>query len=247
MKALARVPDERWRGCDEMAVALDEVVHALKWGPERLASMQRELFPDEPSHSNVVRMGPLAQTAVAARNELTVGMLRRHGVAAARRVGGRRRSCCSGWCGWSRPGRCIAASTRRRRWRRCARARRCAAAARRRAPPALPTTVTVRVLTMPPGADVFLDGRARVARQDAAGADAAALAPGNVHLGMKLRGYEPQTSDVTPDSDSRLQISLQRDAAAAAGGWRRGRSRRREAGGDEAGAAEAAGARSTSR
>ena len=60
-----------------MAAALDEVVHSLKWGPERLAAMQRELFPDEPSHSNVVRMGPLAETAVAARNELTVGMLRR--------------------------------------------------------------------------------------------------------------------------------------------------------------------------
>ena len=77
LKALARMPDERWRGCDEMAVALDEVVHALKWGPERLAAMHRELFPDEPSHSNVVHMGPLAQTAVAARNDLTVGALRR--------------------------------------------------------------------------------------------------------------------------------------------------------------------------
>src|SRR6478609_2185050 len=75
LKALARLPEDRWRGCDEMAVALDEVVHSLKWGPERLATMQRELFPDEPSHSNVVRMGPLAQTAVAARNELTVGAL----------------------------------------------------------------------------------------------------------------------------------------------------------------------------
>ncbi|HEX4458677.1 MAG TPA: serine/threonine-protein kinase, partial [Polyangia bacterium] len=51
LKALARDPEQRFKGCDEMAIALDEVAHTLKWGPERLTGMLRELFPDEPSHS----------------------------------------------------------------------------------------------------------------------------------------------------------------------------------------------------
>jgi len=202
LKALARVPDDRWQGCDEMAVALDEVVHSLKWGPERLAAMQRELFPDEPSHSSVVHMGPLAQTAVAGRNEITAGALKRRDW--------RRRLA---WAGatlfvvglvWL----VIAKATHRSEY---------AAATAPEPAPALPPPqprppvvtpmVTVRVITTPPGADVFIAGE-----HESRGKTPLALtmtrSSDNLKLIMKLRGYEPQTSDLTPDSDSRLQLML---------------------------------------
>ncbi|MDB4964367.1 MAG: serine/threonine protein kinase, partial [Myxococcales bacterium] len=75
LKALSKNPKDRWNGCDEMAVALDDVVHGMKWGPERLASMLRELFPDEPSHSSVVSMAP---SDTMPSSNLTIGALRRH-------------------------------------------------------------------------------------------------------------------------------------------------------------------------
>jgi hypothetical protein len=209
LKALARVPDDRWRGCDEMAVALDEVVHALKWGPERLAAMQRELFPDEPSHSNVVHMGPLAPTAVAARNELTVGALKRHRW--RRRVA---------WAGATLLVIGLVSVVVTRATHRSEPAAATAPAPTTPAPapappapapPALPATVTVRVVTTPPGADVFLDGE-----NEPRGKTPLALtmprSSQNLRLAVKLRGYEPQTSDVTPDSDSRLQMTLSRMA-----------------------------------
>jgi serine/threonine protein kinase len=210
LKALARVPDDRWSGCDEMAVALDEVVHSLKWGPERLAAMQRDLFPDEPSQSNVVRMGPLAETAVAARNELTVGMLRR--------LEWRRRAA---WAG-AALALCVlvwlvaAKAMHRSEYAAATKAAAMQApvettpAPQPIPPPSLPSTVTVRVLTTPAGADVFLDDETRSRGKTPLALTLPRSPTGNVHLAMKLRGYEPQTSDLTPDSDSRLQISLQR-------------------------------------
>jgi serine/threonine protein kinase len=209
LKALARLPDDRWRGCDEMAVALDEVVHSLKWGPERLAAMQRELFPDEPSHSNVVRMGPLAETAVAARNELTVGMLRR--------LRWRRRAA------WAAATLTVLGLV----WLVAVRTlHRSEYAAATQAPaepvtaqptvapsPALPATVIVRVLTTPPGAEVFLDREAEPRGKTPVALTLPRSATGNVHVMVKLRGYDSQSSEVTPDSDSRLQMTLQRSAA----------------------------------
>jgi len=208
LKALARVPDDRWQGCDEMAVALDEVVHALKWGPERLASMQRDLFPDEPSHSNVVHIGPLAPTAVAARNELTVGALRRHDWR-------RRAFIAAAALGLFGLVWLVAAKTMHRSEYAAATAKPPVlipvSTPLAPPPPVLPATVTVRVVTTPPGADVYLDSE-----RDPRGKTPLALtmprSSQNLRLVMKLRGYEPQTSDLTPDSDSRLQMTLARTA-----------------------------------
>ena len=204
LKALARLPDERWQGCDEMAAALDEVVHSLKWGPERLAALQRELFPDEPSHSNVIGMGPLATTAVAARNELTVGALKR--------LRWRRRAAVAGaaltvmgllWL--------VAAKTMHRSEYKAAAAPVPVAALPPPvvAPPALPKTVLVRIVTKPAGADVYLGGEAE-SRGKTPLALTMARSSETLRLAVKLRGYEPQTSDLVPDSDSRLQMTLVR-------------------------------------
>ncbi|HEX6837912.1 MAG TPA: serine/threonine-protein kinase [Polyangia bacterium] len=208
LKALARDPDQRWRGCDEMAVALDEVVHSLKWGPERLASMQRELFPDEPSHSNVVHMGPLAPTAVAARSELTVGALRRHEwrrraaiAAAALMVVG---------LVWL-----VAAKTMHRSEPAVATVKPVVMEPEPApvvAPPAPPKTVLLRVVTSPSGADVYVGGepesRGKTPLQLTMPRSSETL-----RLAVKLHGYEPQTAELVPDSDSRLQMTLVKAAA----------------------------------
>ena len=47
LKALAKDLDQRYRNCEEMAADLDDVVHELKWGAERLAGTMRDLFPDD--------------------------------------------------------------------------------------------------------------------------------------------------------------------------------------------------------
>jgi serine/threonine protein kinase len=207
LKALARVPDDRWHGCDEMAVALDEVVHSLKWGPERLASLQRDLFPDEPSHSNVVHMGPLAPTAVAGHNEITAGALRRRDW--------RRRFA---WVGAALVviavvGLVVTKTTHRQEYAAAtAPPPAPAPTAPAPSPPVVTPMVTVRVVTTPPGADVFLDGE-HEPRGKTPLALTMARSTENLRLVVKLRGYEPQTSDVTPDSDSRLQMTLMKLAA----------------------------------
>ncbi|MSP59251.1 MAG: serine/threonine protein kinase [Myxococcales bacterium] len=45
LRALARLPASRYQTADEMAADLDEVIHRLRFGPEQLAALQRELFP----------------------------------------------------------------------------------------------------------------------------------------------------------------------------------------------------------
>ncbi|MGZ3443964.1 MAG: PEGA domain-containing protein, partial [Polyangia bacterium] len=80
------------------------------------------------------------------------------------------------------------------------------------APPALSPTVTVRVVSRPAGADVFLDGE-----RDSRGRTPLALtlprsSTDNLRVVVRMKGYEPQTSDLTPDSDSRLQMTLTRSA-----------------------------------
>lgn len=59
MKALAKNPNERYQTCDQMARELDEVVHTLKWGPERLAEFLAMIFPEE--QSSLGEMRPLTQ------------------------------------------------------------------------------------------------------------------------------------------------------------------------------------------
>ncbi len=197
LKALARHPDERWSGCDEMAVALDEVVHQLKWGPERLASLQRDLFPDEPSQSSIVAMSSLADTVAHA--ELSVGALPRHE---------RRRRLAWGGVALLVVGLMglIAAKALRRPI--ATEPPPAPPAPARVAAPALAPMVTVHVVTSPEGAEVFLDGERSPRGRTPLALTLPRSTTGNAHLVVRLRGYQTQTSDVTPDSDSRLQMTL---------------------------------------
>ena len=209
LKALARDPDQRWQSCDAMAVALDEVVHQLKWGSERLAGMLRELFPDEPSVSTVMPMGGL-------ETELK----KRPTVAALRRLGWRTR------VGYGAAGLALLGGLT---WLVAARARGhshapapvvvasaapAAAVAVAPPPPALPPTVTVRVVTTPVGAEVLVDGE-RVARGQTPLALTVPRGESNVKLTVRLRGYDAQVAEVMPDADSRLQLTLMRTAPPA--------------------------------
>ena len=74
LKALARDRDARYAGCHEMAADLDEVVHHLKWSPEKMAELMRELFA-----ADDVQTGPiplLPEEASASGSSLTIGALR---------------------------------------------------------------------------------------------------------------------------------------------------------------------------
>ncbi len=51
LKALARDPDRRYQTGEELAAALDRVAHELAWGPERMMTLMRSLFPSEASHT----------------------------------------------------------------------------------------------------------------------------------------------------------------------------------------------------
>ncbi|HEY2743453.1 MAG TPA: serine/threonine-protein kinase [Polyangia bacterium] len=207
MKALARVPDDRWRGCDEMAVALDEVVHALKWGPERLAALQRELFPDEPSNSAVVNLSSLADTAVPSPfHELGVGTLRL-----------RRWRRPALWATGALAGAIVAllvvtGATRKSAPKVTAvpMVTAPAAAVTPPAAPTLPASVTVHVGTTPAGAEVFLTGDASARGRTPLTLSLPRSLTETVRVTVRLRGYEPQSSDLLPDSDSRLQMNLSR-------------------------------------
>jgi serine/threonine protein kinase len=200
LKALARDPDARYKGCDEMAIALDDVAHTLKWGPERLTLMLRELFPDEPSHSREL----LPPTEAGASQEV-----------AARRRGR--------WLALGIVGLALASGLGV--WLLASRANRAAnvvppvvtgAVADKSPPPAAPVarpsaSVTVRVVTTPPGADVLV-GNELGPRGQAPLALTLARGDQVTHVTVRLKGYDEQTTEVTPDSDSRLQLTLSRSA-----------------------------------
>ena len=58
-KALARDPAERYQTCGELAIALDDLVHRAKFGPERVGGLMVETFNAEPLETGrVQRIAP---------------------------------------------------------------------------------------------------------------------------------------------------------------------------------------------
>src|SRR6185369_2524769 len=85
-------------------------------------------------------------------------------------------------------------------------------------------TIKVNVATQPPGADVYLGDEAAARGQTPL---TLPLARGSTaqRLTLRLKGYETQTSDVMPDADSRLVLTLTKAVAPAHGGGKHGSSK----------------------
>jgi serine/threonine protein kinase len=198
LKALARNPDDRYPSCEEMAFDLDQVVHQLKWGPEKLKPILRDLFADEPSNTG---------NLVAVQNVgsgLTIGTLRQHErrkIAAYVAAG----LVAVGGIAWL-------VTARARRPPEMKRPVVAAPVAPVVTPLAQPAVVRVRVASNPPGAEVFLDGD-----ETARGLTPLTMmiprgdAPRK--LTLKAKGFRAESADVVPDSDGTLQISLSAAAA----------------------------------
>jgi serine/threonine-protein kinase len=66
LRALNRDRERRYSSGEELALELDELVHSLRWGPERLASIMRALFPaGNASGAFLIIEPPTAATQVA--------------------------------------------------------------------------------------------------------------------------------------------------------------------------------------
>jgi len=72
--------------------------------------------------------------------------------------------------------------------------------------------VTVRVMTAPSGAEVFLDDEHEPRGKTPLTLSLPRSTTTNVHVTLRLRGFEPLATDLLPDSDSRLQMALVRTA-----------------------------------
>ena len=207
LKALARNPDDRYRTCDEMAFDLDQVVHQIKWGPERLKASLRELFADEPSQTGSMVMaapppasgytiGPSRKNARLWRIAyITTGLVAASGITLL-------------FAGKPAPppieppppvvqvnvpqplGPRVEHFDPPR--------------------PALSTQVRVRVQSTPPGAEVYLPGElAPRGRTPLMMMLPRSESPLKVQL--RVKGFRSDTLEITPDTDASLQANLVHD------------------------------------
>jgi serine/threonine protein kinase len=215
LRALARDVADRYPSCDEMAAALDHVLHQLKWGPERTRTYLRELFPDEPSNTgsrHLEDLSPPVETSAERKKRRRRPLVA--AIASALLVAGT-----------------TVAIVVLTRGPRDDRGTKPAVAAQPRASsvappveppktteptpppptttaaPPLPSEVRVRVQSTPPGADVFVAGEAEPRGKTPMqvplprGSEA-------IKIELRLKGYKSDTAMVTPDSDQTLQVKL---------------------------------------
>jgi hypothetical protein len=201
MRALAREPDDRYRSGEEMAAELDQVVHELKWGADRVAVTLRELFPEEPSftHAPVVEapnFGQLSKRSLARRRRFRVAMV----LAAIALL-----AAAGTWAFVLRV-RFLPPSVPP------AAASPLVAAPAPPPPPApveaaLPKEVQVWVRSAPESAEVFVDdeaaprGRTPLKIDLPRGQDAR-------HLSLRSSGYQEYRTDVVPDANNRVEVTL---------------------------------------
>jgi serine/threonine-protein kinase len=67
LKALARDRDARYQSGDELAIALDAIVHREGFSPERVRELMRELFGDEPARAAAAPASPVSASTRLAR------------------------------------------------------------------------------------------------------------------------------------------------------------------------------------
>src|SRR5262249_4810578 len=161
----------------------DDVVHSLKWGSERLAALSRDLFPDEPSNSSIVRMSSLAATEVPLHGDITVGVLRRwRWWRRAMWVGSTLAGVALVWLVGARPLRKPEVVVLPEPPTTAAPAPAPVAA------PPVPTNVTVHVVTTPSGAEVFLDDEHEPRGKTPLTLSLPRSTTTNLHVTLRLRG-----------------------------------------------------------
>lgn len=195
LKALAKNPNERYQTCDQMARELDEVVHHLKWGPERLADFLAMIFPDE--QSSLGEMRPLTQATAPSspagrkktRSKKLIVLFGGGSIAAAALI-----------VGLALPQKVKAPPDP-------------LPPVPTVAPPSPSAQVTITIETAPIGADVFVGGEAT-----AHGKTPIQLKLVRASEALKLRlhldGYRDELVDLVPNLDTRLKQNLQQIPAA---------------------------------
>jgi len=228
LKMLASDREQRYPSCAEAAAELDEVVLALKWGPERLAQLMRQAFPNcnETQPLPLVPVTPSpSPRALAAEPEPP----RTSATASERRRPRRRR-----WVGMLTMltflvgGMTWLMALERTPRAGVERAPRIAVAppATSAATPAMiaaapativsppsparSPTVVVRVFTLPSGARVLVD-----AESQARGRTPLSLTLERSDVSRTIRlvaaGYRPASVEVTPSVDGQLHFALERE------------------------------------
>jgi serine/threonine protein kinase len=193
LKALARNPDDRYATCDEMAHDLDQVLHQLNWGADRLRATMHQLFADEQPETNVSEL-PLDRhahvTALEAMSRRRRRLMALAGAGAlALLIGG-----------------IFVSGTPRKPPQ---------PALGTTSPPPLPAPVEVkvRVNSTPPNADVLVDGETQPRGRTPVTirlprADEPRM------LVVRLIGYHEERVEVLPDSDTAAQVALTPEAPA---------------------------------
>jgi serine/threonine-protein kinase len=224
MRALARDREARFQSGAEMAVALDEVVHELRFGPEKLAELLRTTFGDGATTrmqaaatvvSDRPRMGRrprtllLASAAAAALSATTTALVlhRRHARAplassvaasAPASAAAPRSTPASAAASAPAPAASVSADAPHAPASATAGATTAATA---------PATVKVRVSSIPPGATVFV-GAARTPRGTTPLTLALPSSHARTRLELSAPRYQPAVTDVVPEADTQLVLAL---------------------------------------
>lgn len=202
-KALARDPQDRYASGGELAVALDEIVHTAKWGPERLAAMMRGAFPAEPMETGTIQLASktpdstssnaiVPAVSVSSSPAMAVGRMRTPVRAALVVLVVLLANVIVWWA--TRPAFKPAISV---------------AAAPAPAPtpvlaPALPSQVSFMIGSQPPGAEVFLDDEPQ-ARGRTPTIVHVQRDPRTVRVKLTLEGYVTATTELMARADAQVQ------------------------------------------
>ncbi len=200
LKALAREPGDRYPTCEQMAADLDHVVHQLRWGPERVSGLLKELFPDEPSGTGQVILPSFHGLDIDGPSGASPRRRWRYAAGALALVG----AVTVVTVELSRSHHPVVAPVQAAATPKPAPAPKPVPAA-----PLVPATITVHLQTTPPSL-VFIDdeseSRGRTPLSFQLPRDTA-----KVHqMHLRADGYVEQTVDLPSDSDSRYDLTLAR-------------------------------------
>jgi serine/threonine-protein kinase len=195
LRALARDPAERYQSGSELADELGEVVHLLRWGPERLATLLRELQPESIAT-------PVSTPGVDSSNDSEATVSGSHAAARAAR---------SPWLGRrlaiSGLGMCALVAVAWLAGRPTSQALPAAENIARATAPALPPTITVHVSTTPSDAEVRVEEedepRGRTPLVFSLPRSSSAR-----RISVSAPGRQTLVTQLTPDADCNLQLAL---------------------------------------